>query len=69
MKLEIGKTYTIDHSRKGRFTGTVESDTGESAVVTVTSTGGVNGLTTTWHPGDEMVVRKSLATFDGERAE
>lgn len=68
MKLEVGKVYDVDHTRKGKFKARVDNAVGDWVSVTVTE-GAAYGMTGGWIVGDELVVAKGMAKFDGEYAE
>lgn len=65
MKIEVGKTYQVDHRRKGRFTLRVDKvdDLGQWVEGTVVEgeaqmRGGPNAT-----PGQTVVINKDLAQF------
>lgn len=64
MAVEIGKTYKIDHSRKGKFTGRVLRMCSTWATVLV-----VDGHAAAMcqhneaEPGEELTIRQAHATF------
>lgn len=62
--LEVGKTYLINHSRKGKFCGTVTSINDEWADVTVTS-GKAKAMLSynECGPGEALTIRRSFCTF------
>ena len=68
MNLEIGKQYSIRHSRKGKFFAVVDADNGEWVDVTVTN-GKANFRSTEnilngrGEVGDTMTLRKSFCEF------
>ena len=69
LKLEIGKKYLIDHSRKGRFVGKVISQDEEWATVEVVEGSPIfiadmnqdRGFV-----GDEITIRKSMINIASE---
>ena len=63
--LILNATYQIDHTRKGRFTGSLISENEEWATFEIVE--GVTGAMNDYnkrHPGDEVIVRKSFCKFE-----
>lgn len=62
--LEVGSTYNVNHSRKGKFSLLVQSDSDEW--VTGIIVGGKAGAMLHYNEkecGDEITVRKSFCSF------
>lgn len=69
MKLEIGKEYVIDHSRKGTFIGKILKDNGEWITVEITKGKAhymsiSNNLMGRGNIGDKITIRKSFCMFN-----
>lgn len=64
MSIEIGKTYKVNSSRKGRFTGVITSVDDVWATVLITS-GKAKALLdyNERDKGEEVTVRRSFCTF------
>jgi hypothetical protein len=63
MNLEIGKTYEIDHTRKGRFTIRIEKDDGEFVLGTIiTGVAQVIVRDNERYEGEKIGLRKSFIT-------
>lgn len=61
---EVGKTYTIDHTRKGRFTGIVTGIRDEWVTIQITA-GRARALVpmNERSEGDHLTVRAAFCTF------
>lgn len=69
MKIEVGKEYIINHSRKGTFIGKIVKDDGEWLTVEITKGKAhyisvVNNLDRRGNIGDIITIRKSFCTFE-----
>ena len=62
LTLEVGKTYDINHKRKGRFRARITHLEGDQATVEITS-GEATGLTFIAGEGEELTVRTSFASW------
>lgn len=64
MKLEVGKTYEVNHTRKGRFTLKVKHD-GDEFVTGLIISGTATAMMryNVVEEGEQITVRKELAFF------
>lgn len=65
MQIEIGKSYIVNHARKGRFAGKLVRDEGEFVEILISSGKATAMLKENEaDPGEKITIRRSLCTFE-----